>query len=329
MNVLKRLVGFFIAIFAFIYLSHQDMLPSTAQIQSFLDSLKDSGKPAQQEPEQSADHLAADNFSEEAVSPEESTNKYKPVKIQTYTVKVDNGKLVVEGKPTPYGKLHHAEGVVLAIQEGRSNKKSTLEVPFHKGEIYYEFPLSYTIGEVVLNLDEFYPGKKDDPEKVLGYAVYELTDGDPYLTPSYMVQSNDPNIVSLANSITIGKQTDSEKSKAIFYWVAQNVAYDAKLVDSPQPPLYSALQTFQTRLVLCTGYADLSAALHRAAGIQAKVVYGENHAWNEILLNGIWQTQDPTYASGFIDLNTKAFVRSYHPDYFSKSDKHKEGEYPW
>ncbi|WP_462413545.1 transglutaminase domain-containing protein [Neobacillus sp. Marseille-QA0830] len=330
---MKRLIVFFIAVFAFIFLSHQDMLPSTAQIQSFLAGLggeKSTSQPEQEvEVEKNAVNLAADTPSEEAANPGASNDKYKPVKIQTYTVSMENGKLVVEGKPTPYGKLHKAEGVVLAIQEGRSNKNETLQVPFSKGKFHYEYPLDYAVGEVVLNLDEYYPGKKDDPEKVLGYAVYDLTDSDPYLTPSYMVQSSDPTILSLANSITAGKQTDSEKSKAIFYWVAKNVAYDAKLVDSPQPPLYSALQTYQTRLVLCTGYADLSAALHRAIGIKAKVVYGENHAWNEILLNGAWQTQDPTYASGFIDLNTKAFVRSYHPDYFTKSDKHKEGEYPW
>jgi transglutaminase-like putative cysteine protease len=236
---------------------------------------------------------------------------------------------VVTGKPTPYGQYNKANGVILSIQEQRANKKTTIKVPFTNGKIHYEYPLSYSVGDVILNLDEFYNGKEDDPDKVLGFAQYHLTDGDPYLLPSYMVQSNDPTLSALAQNIINGKSTETEKSRAIFEWVTKNIAYNAPLINSTNPPLYSATETYQSQVVLCSGYADLSAALHRAAGIEAKVVYGENHAWNEIMLNGVWQSEDPTYGAGFINANTNKFVRSYHPAYFLKTDKHKEGEYPW
>lgn len=309
------------------------MLPSVDQLKSYLNLNGSQGTgitatPAQQVPSpQLTANINSNKTTNAALS--SSNAKYTPTDIQTYRVSVENGKLAVTGEPTPYGKYNHANGVILYIQEPRANKTTTVKVPFTNGTIHYVFPLQYTVGDVVLNLDEYYKGKVNDPNTVLGYAQYHLTDGDPYLLPSFMVQSDNPNLKLLAQEITNGKHTDVEKSRAIFQWVAKNIAYNAPLVNSTNPPLYSALQTYQTRVVLCSGYADLSAALHRAVGIEAKVDYGENHAWNEIKLNGVWQSEDPTYGSGFINLNTNKFVRSYHPAYFAKTDKHKEGEYDW
>jgi transglutaminase-like putative cysteine protease len=330
---LKKLIVLLLVVYAFFYLSQKDMLPSIEQIESFLNlndteiaeqSNLDGLSLAQQEPSQPT---ATEQKS--STVPVTLNSKYQPTDIQTYQVTVANGKLVVTGKPTPYGKYNKADGVVLSIQEPRADKETTLKVPFTKEKINYEYPLIYNVGDVIINVDEYYNGKEDDPTKVLGHAQYQLTDGDPYLQPSYMIQSNDPGLMALAQNITNGKQSDLDKSKAIFAWVAKNIAYNAPLLNAENPPIYSALETYQNRIVLCTGYADLSAALHRAVGIGAKVSYGENHAWNEILLNGVWQPEDPTYGAGFINADTNKFVRKYEPAYFSKTDKNKEGEYPF
>lgn len=325
-KVLKKLIILFLGVLAYFYFSHQDTLPSIDQILSDL-NLK-SSQAAPQVVSSSQKETTNVNKNVTAI-PTTKKEKYQPTTIQTYQVTVENGKLVVDGKATPYGKYYNAEGAILYINEPRANMNVTIKVPFTNGKIHYEYPLSYSVGDVILNLNEYYKGKTDDPNKVLGYAEYHLTDGDPYLQPSYMVQSNDPTLIALAQNITSGKRTDAEKSQAIFAWVAKNIAYNAPLVNSPNPPLYSALQTYKSGGVLCSGYADLSAALHRAVGIEAKVDYGENHAWNEVNINGVWQTEDPTYGSGFINANTQKFVHHYQPDYFYKSDKHKEGEYPW
>ncbi|MFZ7946330.1 transglutaminase domain-containing protein [Neobacillus sp. 19] len=310
------------------FLSEKNMLPSIEQIKSLVNL--NSYQQSNQENQEIETREAIVNQKDPAEAGQVSSKgTYPPTEIQTYQVTVENGKLVVTGKPTEYGKYNDSNGVILYIQEVRAHKNTTLKVPFTEGKINYSYPLTYTVGDVILNLDEYYNGKENDPNKVLGYAQYTLKDGDPYLAPSYMVQSNDPAIVALAENITNGKQSDVDKSRAIFQWVAQNIAYNAPLVNAANPPIYSAVQTFQSRTVLCTGYAHLSAALHRAVGIEAKIAYGENHAWNEILLNGAWQSEDPTYGSGYINANTNKFVRSYQPAYFSKTDKNKEGEYPW
>ncbi|NRD79503.1 transglutaminase domain-containing protein [Bacillus sp. BRMEA1] len=332
---MRKILALCIAAYAYFYLSKQGVVPTIDQIKNMINlnenpSAQQTVPITQQETKESTAMSSGNNQQPSSTSiPASYDKKYTPTKIQTYWASINNGKLVVTGKETVYGQYTNANGVILYIDEPRANKKTTIKVPFTNGTIHYEFPLTYSVGDVILNLNEYYNGKADDPNKVLGYAEYHLTNGDPYLQPSYMVQSNNPTLVNLAKKITAGKQTDTEKSRAIFEWVAKNIAYNAQLVNSPNPPLYSALTTYENRVVLCSGYADLSAALHRAIGIEAKVDYGENHAWNEIKLNGVWQTEDPTYASGFINLNTGKFVRSYHPAYFYKSDKHKEGEYPW
>ncbi|CRK83070.1 transglutaminase domain-containing protein [Neobacillus massiliamazoniensis] len=323
---MKKFILLFLVVFAYFYYSHQDTLPSKDQILSYLNLKSSQAAPQVVSPVQKE----STNLNNKVASiPTSAKEKYPTKNIQTYQVTVNNGKLVVDGKPTPYGKFYHADGVILYIDEPRANKKETIKVPFKNGRVHYEYPLIYTVGDVILNLNEYYKGKADNPNEVLGYAEYHLTDGDPYLQPSYMVQSNDPTLIALAQNITYGKKTDSEKSQAIFEWVAKNIAYNAPLVNSPNPPLYSALKTYNSGVVLCSGYADLSAALHRAVGIEAKVDYGENHAWNEVNINGVWQTEDPTYGSGYINANTMKFVHNYQPAYFYKSDKHKEGEYPW
>jgi hypothetical protein len=334
---LKKFFFLFFCILGFFYLSNKNILSQLTQIESFIihfgpqlavnDVQKDAilTQHVNQQPNRTSSSIKV----QPAPISTEATGKYHPTVIQTYRVTVENGKLAVNGNATPYGKFYHAQGVILDIQEARSNTKITIKVPFHNGKIHYEYPLHYKVGEVILNLNEFYKGKTNDPNTVLGYAVYHLTDGDPYLLPSFMVQSDNNSLKTLAQKIIYGKHSDLEKSRAIFDWVANNVSYNYRLVNSPKPPLYSALQTYQTRDVLCSGYADLNAALHRAVGLEAKVMYGENHAWNEIKLNGKWQPEDPTYGSGFINLNTGKFVHRYQSAYFSKTDMHIEGEYPW
>lgn len=160
----------------------------------------------------------------------------------------------------------------------------------------------------------------------------ELVEENPYLLPSQPIPSKDQQIVALAKSLTTGKDSTLEKSNAIFTWVAQNITYDVDTffhdkffyLDHPD-----AVEVLNSGLAMCMGFSRLNAALHRAVGIEAKVVFGEGHAWNEIKINGKWQTQDPTFAAGFIDENSQTFIKEYTPLYFLKTNVMKEGEYDW
>lgn len=168
---------------------------------------------------------------------------------------------------------------------------------------------------------------KRTDEKALAY----------YRQPSSDIQSDNQEIIDLANSITAGITNDYDKAVAIHDWVCNNIYYDW---DSYLSKNYtgidtSALGTLHSKRSVCDGYANLTAALLRAAGVPAKKISGfalgvsndywpenfdpnkdTNHAWNEFWANGRWVILDTTWDSdnawknGGIEKNTG--LRGYH-----------------
>ncbi|MBS6729587.1 MAG: transglutaminase domain-containing protein [Lachnospiraceae bacterium oral taxon 082] len=168
---------------------------------------------------------------------------------------------------------------------------------------------------------------KRTDEKALAY----------YRQPSSDIQSDNQEIIDLANSITAGITNDYDKAVAIHDWVCNNIYYDW---DSYSSKNYtgmdtSALGTLHSKRSVCDGYSNLTAALLRAAGVPAKKISGfalgvsndywpenfdpnkdTNHAWNEFWANGRWVILDTTWDSdnawrnGGIEKNTG--LRGYH-----------------
>lgn len=168
---------------------------------------------------------------------------------------------------------------------------------------------------------------KRTDEKALAY----------YRQPSSDIQSDNQEIIDLANSITAGITNDYDKAVAIHDWVCNNIYYDW---DSYLSKNYtgidtSALGTLHSKRSVCDGYSNLTAALLRAAGVPAKKISGfalgvssdywpenydpnkdTNHAWNEFWANGRWVILDTTWDSdnvwrnGGVEKNTG--LRGYH-----------------
>ncbi|RDU36892.1 hypothetical protein DRW41_09310 [Neobacillus piezotolerans] len=167
----------------------------------------------------------------------------------------------------------------------------------------------------------------------LSYHVTKTMEGNPFLLPSSVVESGDPEIVRIAEDVTFGKNTNKEKSIAIYTWVTENLQYDvATYFDAIAGRPFefkSATEALRTRKAMCMGFSHLTAALHRAAGIEAKVVYGADHAWNEIRIDGKWVPQDTTRGAGYIDNRYREFIHKPNLDYLFRTDEFKEGEYLW
>ena len=134
------------------------------------------------------------------------------------------------------------------------------------------------------------------------------------LRPSRGVECDDEDIISLAKSLTEHLTNDYSKVKAIHNWVCKNIYYDmdelsAKrtLEETADLKYQSAATTLNTKKGVCDGYANLTCALLRAAGIPSQkhggIAYSGGgrgpHAWNVayikeqnrwILIDTTWDT---------------------------------------
>lgn len=119
-------------------------------------------------------------------------------------------------------------------------------------------------------------------------------------------------INSFSKTIVAQKYTSTEKSKAIYQWVAKNVKYDydkAELILRNDFTLNSgAIPTFNTKKGVCFDYACLYIAMCKANGIKVRLVTGEgfngsswsSHAWNQVYISEEekWVNVDTTFSQG-------------------------------
>ncbi|CAK5265739.1 unnamed protein product [Mycena citricolor] len=132
--------------------------------------------------------------------------------------------------------------------------------------------------------------------------------------PRHSVRS----IPELAHALTEPWESETEKARAIFYWLHLNVIYDVQSFFSGCLPSQSPGDTLSTGLAVCDGFAGLFAELAAIAGLQVHKVTGHgkgygyaafppgspcppeesNHAWNCALLDGEWRLLDPCWGAG-------------------------------
>jgi hypothetical protein len=120
-----------------------------------------------------------------------------------------------------------------------------------------------------------------------------------YLQDEVMIQSEDPEIKDLASRITEGSQDFWEAACRLSQWVVDNIEGSITFG--------SALETLQRGNGACGSQSMLLAALCRASGIPARVVWGcvytpeydgsfGHHGWNEIYVGEAgWIPVDATF----------------------------------
>jgi hypothetical protein len=138
------------------------------------------------------------------------------------------------------------------------------------------------------------PGAEPLPEKLRAR----------YLQPSISVQSTDPSIRRLADSIVGGAGSPDERIARILRWLDENIR------KSPVD-VFSALDVLQQGEAECQGHAYLYTALARAAGVPTRMVNGLVysrdfdgflfHSWTESLVGARWQAVDPTFGQASAD----------------------------
>ena len=135
-----------------------------------------------------------------------------------------------------------------------------------------------------------------------------------------------------------GLESDIEKARAIFDWIAYNVAYDMSYRVSKGP------DAFTKRKSICNGYAELFCQMAKAVNLKAVKVVGTGnggegigrggHAWNivklperDLLLDSCWGAGYVTglhgkfrfkYSPQWFDTHPAAFAYTHLPDNFNE-----------
>lgn len=148
----------------------------------------------------------------------------------------------------------------------------------------------------------------------------------------------------LVSQLTQNCITQTEKARAIFVWIADNIAYDYKAFNKHKLPkrlkpkkgknyndIVAQWKIDYTDRVLrkgkgvCEGYAMLFKRMCDYAGLQTDYVPGYikkspreigrmgtlDHAWNGIILDGKYYYLDVTWAAGYCDKNKKGKLNKF------------------
>lgn len=156
--------------------------------------------------------------------------------------------------------------------------------------------------------------------------AYDLTDCeggvlDSFTQPELHIESNNPQIIALADQLTKGKLTLCEQIRAFYDYTGENLVY------SFNGNNWGAQAALGEMGADCTEYASLMIALSRAAGIPARYMEGvlflgeksteyarTEHAWLEVYLPGAgWTPMDPTL--GRSSIFREQYFAEYSPDH--------------
>ncbi|HEX8333365.1 MAG TPA: transglutaminase domain-containing protein, partial [Segetibacter sp.] len=106
--------------------------------------------------------------------------------------------------------------------------------------------------------------------------------------------------------------SDSERVRALFVWVANNINYDVEKVRLKKVQERTTVEdVLKTRMAICQGYAELLIALNKECNINSILVSGYTkqqngsiselpHAWVAAEVNNNWYLFDPTWAAGTV-----------------------------
>ncbi|MGB9976894.1 transglutaminase domain-containing protein [Thermovenabulum sp.] len=228
-------------------------------------------------------------------------------KIEKNGVIIIKPPLKVEGKVCIAGNTSK-EKIKILVRKGNKqiwyNVDLNDDKKFEKTLWLTEGKGEYTISVMVHEYDRKYSYGPT-------FKVINTLELDKYLTPSKDVESDAPEIITLAKKLTEGKNSDIEKMRAIYEWVVKNIEYDFEKYSEHQRGnynnVYGALNTLKTRKGVCYDFAALTAALGRAAGVKVKLVKGEGklgdfqglHTWNEFFSEeeNKWINIDTTFGA--------------------------------
>eukprot|EP00057_Strongylocentrotus_purpuratus_P002080 XP_003723801.1 PREDICTED: uncharacterized protein LOC100888632 [Strongylocentrotus purpuratus] len=188
------------------------------------------------------------------------------------------------------------------------------------------FPLSKDTPDLKIE-DTFWPGKR---ALIPDYNQMKKLDKHAIETPPGLRKDMD----QLVAHLTTVANSELEKLRVIFRWVAHNTEYNVEGFRTGMYGDNSAEAVLRTGLAVCGGYSNLMVAMCAKAGVECVKITGyakgsgywpgkENlskmtHAWNRVTLNGSTFLCDCTWAAGSVDT---AFTRHWKEGQFLAEPK--------
>lgn len=137
----------------------------------------------------------------------------------------------------------------------------------------------------------------------------------------------------ISSYITSNFTSQTDRSRAIFVWVATSIQYDIDnmfAVNFYQSTDEIIKEALSKRKGVCQHFAELYSAIANQSGIKTYVISGYTkqnglvdylpHAWCASLIDSVWYLIDPTWGSGYI--HNSRFIRKINENYFkSKPEK--------
>lgn len=121
----------------------------------------------------------------------------------------------------------------------------------------------------------------------------------------------DNNIKQKALSLTQDEAMDYKKAYNIFEFVSNHITYDYEryniIVNRGNMCNWKAgaSYSYYGKKGVCFEYATLFAAMANSIGLKVRLIYGENHIWNQFYnrQTSTWVTVDPTWKKFNFDVN--------------------------
>ncbi|MDQ0273307.1 transglutaminase domain-containing protein [Cytobacillus purgationiresistens] len=296
---------------------------------------------------QTATTLLIDNQSTRIMEPIEYSNMYNErgvtLEEPRYGGGESDGLYTIKGTIDSEAKWG-ADTTHLYIATKKGEDEALDVIPVEDFKFDDSFYLRFGPGtyEVTVSVPEI-KEENSDTFRFFGVAKFnvESTGADKRdLLPSRGVESDAQEIIDLAKEVTAGKEAVRDKTKAIYEYVAKNIAYDVDKFNNDDFNWDdSAVKALELKTGVCQDYAYLAIALLRASDIEARFVEGNagsdvlsrgmlggRHAWLEAKVDGQWLTMDPTWGSGYVE--DDKFVAAYNEDYFEPNkEKFEETHY--
>lgn len=182
------------------------------------------------------------------------------------------------------------------------------------------------------------------PKTAIAQSDYEKVDARADTFGQAITEAAD-----LARQLTAPFQTETEKARAVYTWIARHIRYDCEKFRHPDKVQFSGAtpedlqlqrekweagqirQTLRKKRGVCEDYSRLFKAMCEAAGLESVVIEGwgrsfyqpfrklpkkANHAWNAVKIDGQWRLVDATWAAGYTDERVKKFTAYFQSGYF-------------